>query len=93
MMLTLRDICRRSVVNLEKGVIIGTVDDVLFDEKTSQIEALLIYGRTRLFGLLGRDSDVRIPWTEIVSFGRDVIMVSTPVTEDKPLARRRFLEL
>lgn len=93
MMLTLRDICRRSVVNLEKGVIIGTVDDVLFDEKTSQIEALLIYGRARLFGLLGRDSDVRIPWTEIVSFGRDVIMVSTPVTEEPPPARRRFLEL
>lgn len=93
MMLTLRDICRRSVVNLEKGVIIGTVDDVLFDEKTSQIEALLIYGRTRLFGLLGRDSDVSIPWTEIVSFGRDVIMVSTPVAEDTPPARRRFLEL
>ena len=94
MMLTLRDICRRSVVNLEKGVIIGTVDDVLFDEKTSQIEALLIYGRTRLFGVLGRDSDVRIPWAEVISFGRDVILVSTPVAEDTPRGSRfRFWEL
>lgn len=93
-MYTLRDICRRNVINLEKGIVIGTVDDIVFDEATSRIEALLIYGRSRLFGLLGRDSDVRIPWTEIISFGRDVIMVSTPVAEEAPKPPRvRFWEV
>ncbi len=93
-MYTLREICSRNVINLEKGVIIGTVDDIVFDEKTARIEALLIYGRSRLFGLLGRDSDVRIPWSEVISFGRDVIMVSTPVGEEPARPQRfRFLEL
>ena len=91
---TLRDICRREVVNLEKGVVIGTVDDIVFDEKDASVEALLIYGRPRLFGLLGRDGDVRIPWAEVISFGRDVILVSTPVGEDPPkISRLRFWEL
>ncbi len=91
---TLRDICRRDVVNMEKGIVIGTVDDIVFDEKDARVEALLIYGRPRLFGLLGRDSDVRIPWAEVISFGRDVILVSTPVAEDTPRGPRfRFWEL
>jgi YlmC/YmxH family sporulation protein len=90
---TLRDICRREVINLEKGVVIGTVDDIVFDEKSARIEALLIYGRPRLFGLLGRDSDVRIPWAEVISFGRDVILVSTPVDESvSGRVRPRFWE-
>lgn len=87
-MYTLRDICERNVINLEKGVIIGTVDDIVFDEKNARVEALLIYGRARLFGLLGREEDVRIPWGEILSFGRDVIMVSTPVADAAPKAPR-----
>ena len=90
---TLRDICRREVINLEKGVVIGTVDDIVFDEKDARVEALLIYGRPRLFGLLGRDGDVRIPWTEVISFGRDVILVSTPVGEElSRMPRLRFWE-
>lgn len=93
-MYTLRDLSDRNVINLEKGIIIGTVDDVVFDEKEAKIEALLIYGRARLFGLLGRDSDVRIPWSEILSFGRDVILVSTPVEDTLPKQpKRRFWEL
>lgn len=79
---------------MEKGVIIGTVDDIVFDETAARIEALLIYGRPRLFGLLGRDSDVRIPWAEIISFGQDVILVSTPVGESGIKAPRfRLWEL
>ena len=90
---TLRDICRREVINLEKGIVIGTVDDILFDETNARVEALLIYGRPRLFGLLGRDSDVRIPWAEVISFGRDVILVSTPPGETAGTASRlRFWE-
>ena len=90
-MYTLRDICERNVINLEKGVIIGTVDDLVFDEKSAKVEALLIYGRARLFGLLGREADVRIPWGEVLSFGRDVIMVSTPVADEPPKAPRQRL--
>ncbi len=76
-MLTLREISRRNVINLEKGIIIGTVDDLEFDPKEARVKCLVIFGRARMFGLLGRQQDVRIPWSEIISFGRDVIMVST----------------
>lgn len=82
-MYTLHEICNRNVINMEKGVIIGTVDDIVFDAATARIEALMIYGRARLFGLLGRDSDVRVAWNEILSIGQDVIMVSTPVPQER----------
>ena len=90
-MYTLHDICNRNVINMEKGVIIGTVDDLVFDAENARVEALMIYGRARLFGLLGRDSDVRVAWDEILSIGQDVIMVSTPVPQEQQKKSRLHL--
>ncbi len=81
---TLREIGGKNVISTEKGIIIGTVDDLVFDEKNARVKALLIYGRPRLFGLMGRDADVRIPWEDILTFGQDVIMVKTQVPETPP---------
>ncbi len=86
-MLTVHALYEKNVINMEKGIIIGTVDDVEFDEASARVEALLIYGRPRLFGLLGRDADVRIPWGEVLSFGQDVIMVSTAAEPPPPRPR------
>ncbi len=82
-MYNLRDISIKSVINAAQGIIIGTVDDLVFDETTAQVRELLIYGRPRMFGLMGRDADVRIPWEDVLSFGRDVIMVKTEAKEEK----------
>ena len=37
----------------------------------------MLYGRLKLFGLLGREEDVAIPWKEIEKIGEDVLLVRT----------------
>ena len=37
--------------------------------------ALVVPGRRRLFGLLGREKDRRIPWDSVQRFGEDIILV------------------
>ena len=35
----------------------------------------VVCGRLRLFGLLGREDDVVLPWNSIVRVGSDIILV------------------
>ena len=49
--------------------------------------AIVIRGRYRLFGLLGREEDTVIPWEDIQVIGEDTILVRCPAI--KKSARRR----
>ena len=50
-------------------------------------KAIVIRGRYRLFGLLGREEDTVIPWEDIQVIGEDTILVRCPAI--KKGARRR----
>ena len=39
------------------------------------VTAIIIYGRSRLFGLLGREEDTVICWDEIQCIGEDTVLV------------------
>ena len=39
------------------------------------MKALVIPGRMRLFGLLGREEDTLIPWEAVRRFGEDTVLV------------------
>ena len=54
----------------------GRLDDLEVDTCTAQITALVICGRNRLFGLLGRDSDIVIQWKDIEVIGDETILVN-----------------
>lgn len=75
--MTFREICAKEVVQLSNGVCLGKADDLELDPQTAQARALLLLGRPRLFGLLGRDETLRIPWEEIDQLGVDAILVRT----------------
>ena len=53
--MTFRELCTKEVVQLKDGAGLGRVDDLELDEASARIESLLLLGRPRLFGLLGRD--------------------------------------
>ena len=72
------DLHRKEVVNIRDGTRIGNVGDVEIDTATASVLALVIYGKLRLFGLLGRQEDRVIPWTEIQIIGEDIILVDSP---------------
>ena len=71
----LADLRYKEVINILDGSRYGYVGDVEFDPESGQIAALVVPGRPRLFGLLGRGEDVVIPWPAVRCFGEDLILV------------------
>ncbi len=70
------DLRHKEVINAKSGCRLGFVDDVEFDTKSAVVISLVIYGRWRCFGLLGRDEDIIIKWDCIDLIGEDTILVS-----------------
>ena len=79
--MTFRELCSKEVVQLKDGACLGRVDDLELDADTARIVSLLLLGRPRLFGLLGRDETLVIPWTDIETLGVDAILVRTELPE------------
>ena len=75
--MTIHELCEKEVVQLEQGVCLGRADDFDFDLATAQLQSLILLGRPRLFGLLGRDESLTIPWQEIEKIGTDAVLVHT----------------
>ncbi|MEG1994741.1 MAG: YlmC/YmxH family sporulation protein [Oscillospiraceae bacterium] len=80
------DLRCKDVINLCDGTRLGCVCDVEVDTCNAKIVALIIYGRWRCFGLLGREDDIIINWCDIKVIGCDSILVN----KDMPIRRRRF---
>ena len=38
--------------------------------------SVIVYGRPRLFGIMGRDDDLIIPWSDIEVIGEDTVLVN-----------------
>lgn len=67
----------KQVVCVKNGCVLGYISDVELNTVDGKLEAIIIYGRLRLFGLLGREDDIIIPWREIDVIGRETVLVTT----------------
>ena len=65
----------KELIDIRDGARYGCVGDVELDTDTGQVKALVVYGRLRLFGLLGREEDTVICWDEIQCIGEDTVLV------------------
>lgn len=65
----------KEVINVKDGCRIGCVNDVEVDMKCAKLVAIVIYGRLKCFGLLGRCEDIVIKWENIEVIGEDTILV------------------
>ena len=70
-----RELCAKEIVQLSNGACLGRADDL------AQVKSLLLLGQPHLFGLLGRDETLVIPWTDIETLGVDAILVRTELPE------------
>ena len=59
------DMRNKEVINIKDGTRLGCVCDVEIDTSCAKVYAIVIYGRLRLFGLLGREDDIVIKWDDI----------------------------
>lgn len=78
-MMTLLELCKKDVIQLEEGAKLGRADDLRINDETAELEGLILMGRPRLFGILGRQPDVFIPWKDVEKIGADVILVNTKI--------------
>lgn len=87
------DLQRKEVVSVRNGVKLGFADDVTIDTEEAQVRGLVVYGKLRLFGLLGRRPDVVIPWESIEVIGEDAILVNIEELPQEAVRRSRWAEL
>lgn len=66
----------KEIINARDGCRMGFVDDVEIDTKNATIISLVIYGKWRCFGLLGRGEDTVIRLECIELIGEDTILVN-----------------
>ena len=70
------DLRCKEIINVKTGCKLGYPDDIEFDTCTAKICKLIVYGKAKLFGLLGREEDFVIPWCDIEIIGQDTILVT-----------------
>ena len=76
----------KEVISIADGSRFGYIGDLELDLESGQVRALVVPGRRRLFGLLGREEDMYIPWGSVRRFGEDIILVEQ---EPRPLSPHR----
>lgn len=71
----------REVINICDGCRIGFVSDLEMDCTGGNVCSLIVPGKARFFGLLGRDHDFVIPWGCIRRMGCDIILVEVDLNK------------
>ena len=84
------DLRHKQVVNVKDGTCLGCVDDMEIDMATAKLVSIIIYGRLKWFGLLGRCDDICIKWEDIQVIGEDTILVCYQQFQQQPKKRRFF---
>lgn len=69
------DLSFREVIDLDSGRRLGRVRDALVDGDTGKISALIVPGRLRCLGLLGREEELVLPWETLERLGEDILLV------------------
>lgn len=81
-MVSFSSLTQKDVISVITGQNLGRVDDLEFSEDTAEVEFLIVFGRLKLWGLLGRCQDIKIPWRDVITIGCDVILINTKELND-----------
>ena len=84
----------KEVVCIRDGARLGYVADVEVEVPEGQVCAIVVPGKCRFFGLLGRTEDFVIPWNAIRRVGDDIILVDCKPSECRcPRPKPKFFGL
>ncbi len=72
---TLSDIKGKEIICVRTGAKIGYADDLEFETDGLTVKALIIYGRTGFFGLLGKQDDITVSADDIRLIGEDTVLI------------------
>ena len=85
----LSDLAKKDVINLYDGCYLGRISDIELELPSSEIKAIVIYGKLRFLGLFGREDDIIIHWPDIEVVGEDSILVRCRSLRKQQPRRRR----
>ena len=80
---------QKEVINVCSGQKLGQATDVEFSLEHGCIEAIIVPGPCKLWGILGRDQEYVIPFKCICNIGPDVILVE--IKEDDCLKAGKYV--
>lgn len=85
----------KQVVCVSDGCVLGYVSDIELDTEKGVLTSIVIYGRLRFFGLLGREDDIVIPFEDIKVIGEETVLVSAQPnpTLSELKSKKRFISL
>lgn len=66
----------KEVICIKDGSRLGMIGEFEINTDLGRIETVIIPGRSRFFGILGRDDDMLIPFSCIEVFGDEVILIN-----------------
>lgn len=69
------DLKRKEVINVTDGRRMGFVSDVDINLEDGRIDAIILPGPAKIFGIIGKDNEVTIQWDSIKKIGEDIILV------------------
>ncbi len=90
MLCRITDLRDKEVINLKNGCRLGFVDDVEVNTCDARVCAIVVFGRARCFGILGREEDIVIPWSEIEIIGENTVLVCTCHEEIRRHYKKNF---
>lgn len=73
----------KEIVNLNDGGRLGVIadSDLVIDEKSGKIRALLVPDRKASFALFANKTEIEIPWSSIRKIGNDMIIIDMDENE------------
>ena len=88
----IEDLTKKEVIDAKTGCRMGFVCDVEVDTCTGCVKAIIVWGKSRCFGIFGRNGDLRIPWQDVTVVGDDTVLVCTDAFFPPPKQRGKFFD-
>lgn len=79
MICNIADLKNKQVVSVETGTVLGYINDIEIDTETGCVSNVIIYGRVKFMGLLGKEDDISVPWKNIQVIGEETVLVNGPI--------------
>lgn len=74
-MIKISDFQTKDIVNVIDGKNLGQISDLELDLRTGRIDAIVVPGPSKFFGMFSAGNELVIPWKNIIKIGMDVILV------------------
>lgn len=74
-MVTISELQVKEIISVENGEKLGYMTDLEIDVDRGRLLSIVIGGKGKMMGILGKDEEIVIPWNSILKIGADVILV------------------